>query len=99
MILIEKEQKYQCYPQVKIDKYKYLAGEEILPSGQGRILEQTKFTYSALTKAFEKQVKAIENQGRKEAEALKNHLNINKNQLQLKELSQKSQKIVKLRVN
>ena len=54
MILIEKEQKYQCYPQVKIDKYKYLAGEEILPSGQGRILEQTKFTYSALTKAFEK---------------------------------------------
>ena len=38
----------------KIDKYEYLTGEEILPSTQQRIVEQAKFTYSSLAKAFEK---------------------------------------------
>ena len=38
----------------KIDKYEYLTGEEILPSNQGQIIEQAKFTYSLLGKAFEK---------------------------------------------
>ena len=38
----------------KIDKYKYLTDEEILPSDQSRIIEQAKFTYSPLAKAFEK---------------------------------------------
>ena len=28
----------------EIDKYEYLAGEEILPSDQSRIIEQAKFT-------------------------------------------------------
>ena len=46
----------------KIDKYEYLTGEEILPSNQQQIIEQGKFTYSLLGKAFEKQTKAIENQ-------------------------------------
>ena len=46
----------------KIDKYEYLTGEEILPSNQQQIIEQTKFTYSPLGKAFEKQTKTIENQ-------------------------------------
>ena len=32
----------------KIDKYKYLAGEEILPSDQKRITEQAKFTYTII---------------------------------------------------
>ena len=41
----------------KIDKYEYLAGEEILPSNQQQIIEQAKFTYSPLEKAFEKQTK------------------------------------------
>ena len=36
----------------KIDKYEYLTGEEILPSGQTRIIEQAKFTYSPLGKAL-----------------------------------------------
>ena len=52
----------------KIDKYEYLTGEEILPSNQSRIIElieQAKFTYSPLRKAFEKQIKTIENQGEK----------------------------------
>ena len=35
----------------KIDKYKYLTGEEIQPSDQRRVIEQAKFTYSPLGKA------------------------------------------------
>ena len=38
----------------KIDKYKYLTDEEMLPSDQSRIIEQAKFTYSPLAKTFEK---------------------------------------------
>ena len=48
----------------KIDKYEYLTGEEILPSNQQQIIEQAKFTYSPLGKAFKKQVKTIEDQGK-----------------------------------
>ena len=40
-----------------IDKYEYLTGEEILPSNQQQIVEQAKFTYSSLGKAFEKQIR------------------------------------------
>ena len=43
----------------KIYKYEYLTGEEILQSDQSTI------------KAFEKQIKAIENQGIKQTEASK----------------------------
>ena len=49
----------------KIDKCEYLTGEEILPSNQQQIIEQAKFTYSPLGKAFEKQTKSIEDQGEK----------------------------------
>ena len=49
----------------KIDKYEYLTGEEILPSDQQQIIEQAKFTYSPLGKAFEKETKTIEDQGEK----------------------------------
>ena len=42
----------------KIDKNKYLRGEEMLPSDQSRIIEQTKFTYP-FGKAFEKRIKTI----------------------------------------
>ena len=49
----------------KIDKYEYLRGEEILPSNQQQIIKQAKFTYSPLGKAFEKQIRAIEDQGKK----------------------------------
>ena len=54
----------------KIDKYEYLTGEEILPSDQSRVIEQAKFTYSPLGRAFEKQIKTIENQGEKQIKAL-----------------------------
>ena len=49
----------------KIDKYQYLTSEEILPSNKQQIIEQAKFTYSALGKAFEKQAKTIKGQREK----------------------------------
>ena len=55
----------------EIHKYEYLTGEDILPSNQQQIIEQTEFTYSPLGKAFEKQIKTIEDQGEKQTDALK----------------------------
>ena len=65
----------------KIDKYEYLTGEEILPSNKQQIKEQTKFTYSPLGKPFEKQIRTIEDQGKKqviEIQDNKHLVNINK---------------------
>ena len=45
----------------KIDKYKYLTGEEILPSHQRQITEQAKFTYSPRENAFENKLKYLKN--------------------------------------
>ena len=53
-------------------KYEYLTGEEILPSYQQQIIEQAKFTYSALGKAFEKQIKTIQDQRKKQMKAIQN---------------------------
>ena len=46
----------------KIDKYKYLTGEEKLSSNQKEITEQAKLTDFPLGKALEKQTKTIEDQ-------------------------------------
>ena len=43
----------------KIDKYEYFVGEEILHSGQSRMIKQAKFTYSALVKALENKYKQL----------------------------------------
>ena len=51
----------------KIHKHEYLTGKEILPSDQSRIIEQA--TYSLLGKAFQKQIKTIEEQGKKQVKA------------------------------
>ena len=48
----------------KTNKYEYFTGEETLPSNQKQIIEQPKFTYSPLDKAFEKQTKTIEDKGK-----------------------------------
>ena len=56
----------------KLHKYEHLTGEDILPSNQQQIIEQTKFTYSPLGNAFEKQTKTIEDHGKKQAKALEN---------------------------
>ena len=65
----------------KIDKYEYLTDEEILPSNQQQIIQQAKFTYSPLGKALEKQIKTIEDQGKKQVKAIQDNkhlVNINK---------------------
>ena len=49
----------------KLHKYEYLTGEDTLPSKPQQIIEETKFTYSPLGKAFDKQTKTIEDQGKK----------------------------------
>ena len=54
----------------KIHKYEYLTGEDILPSNQQQIIEQARFTYSPLRKAFEKQIKTIEDQGEKQIKSI-----------------------------
>ena len=63
IILIEKQQKYLLYHQENFIN-EYLTGEDILPSTQQQIIEQTKFTYSPLGKAFDKQIKTIKDQGK-----------------------------------
>ena len=68
-ILIEKQLNYQLYHQVKFIN-EYLTGEDILPSNQQQIIEQAKFTYSPLGKAFEKQIKTIKDQGEKQVKAI-----------------------------
>ena len=54
----------------KIHKYEYLSGKDILPSNQQQIIEQAKFTYSPSGKAFEKQIKTIEDQGETQVKTL-----------------------------
>ena len=46
----------------KTDENEYLTDEKILLSDQSKITEQAIFTYSPLSKAFEKQIKVIEDQ-------------------------------------
>ena len=44
-----------------------------MPSDQSKIIEQPKFTYFPLCKAFKKQTKAIEDQGEKQIKAFEKH--------------------------
>ena len=55
---------------VKIHKYEYLTGEDILSSNQQEIKEQAGFTYSPLGKVFEKQAKIIEDKRQKQTDLL-----------------------------
>ena len=43
-----------------------------MPSDQSRTIEQAKFTYSPLDKAFEKQKKQLKNKGKKQIDAITN---------------------------
>ena len=49
-ILTEKLQKISVLSSEVIDKYKYLNGEEILPSNQWQMIKQAKLPYSPLEK-------------------------------------------------
>ena len=66
MILTEKLQKYKL---INMN----LTGEVILPNDQSRMIGQAKFTYSPLSKTFEKQIKTTEDQGEKQIKALEKH--------------------------
>ena len=44
-----------------------------MPSNQQQIIEQAKFTYSPLGKAFEKQTKVIKDHGEKQMEAIQDN--------------------------
>ena len=54
----------------EIEKYEYLSGKLISPSDQSTVIEQAKFSYSPLEKAFEKQIKPIESQVEKQIKTL-----------------------------
>ena len=73
----------------KMDKYEYLTGEEILPSNQKQVIEQTKFIYSPLGKAFEKQIKIIKYQEEKQVDALKSLKHYGKQLPSIRDLYQK----------
>ena len=79
----------------KTDKYEYLTGEEILPSNQQQIIEQAKFTYCPLGKAFEKQIKTIEDQGKKQVKAIQDKQLVNNNDYKDRSLLSKERKIFK----
>ena len=57
----------------KIDKYEYLTGEELLPSNQQQIIDQAKFTYLSLGKAFEKQTETIKDNGENQIKAIQDN--------------------------
>ena len=50
----KEEGKISALSSIKIDKYKYLTSEEVLPSYRKQIIEQATFAYSLLGKPFEK---------------------------------------------
>ena len=84
MILIEKQLKYLLNHQVNF------VNKNILPVKiyQQQIIEQARLTYSPLGKAFDKQIKTIEDQGKKQVEAL-NKLKSN-NQLTIEDVIPKN---------
>ena len=53
----------------KIDKYEYQIGEEMLPLQQHRIIQEAKFTYSPLGKAWKKQTETILKHSEKKVQA------------------------------
>ena len=52
------------------DKYEYLTGEKILSFNLKQIIEQAKFAYCPLRKAFRRQIKTIEDQVEKQIKAI-----------------------------
>ena len=64
---INREVYHQLYHQEK-----FINTNILLVKKQQQIIEQAKFTYSPLGKAFEKQTKTIEDQGEKQIKAIQN---------------------------
>ena len=80
MILTQKQQKHQHHHLEIFDKYEYLTDKEMLPSIQRQIIEQAKFAYSPLGKAFEKQTKIIKDQGEKQIKATEDNKKLDNKQ-------------------
>ena len=78
-----KAAKISAFSSGKLDKYEYLAGEEILPSNQQQIIQQAKFNYYPLGKAIKKQIKSIEDQGEKQVKEIQYNKDDYKNKLLL----------------
>ena len=55
----------------EINKHRYVTGEETFCSNQQQVIEEAKFTYSPLEKAFGKQTKTIKYQGKNQISAIK----------------------------
>ena len=68
----------------KIHKYEYLTGENKLLSSNQQIIEQARFTYSPLGKAFEKQIETIKDQGKKQVDALNTLKSDNNKKIEIK---------------
>ena len=68
--------KISAWSSGKIHKYEYLNGEDILPFNHQQIIEQARFTYCPLGKAFEKQIKTIEHQGEKQIKAIQDQVQV-----------------------
>ena len=86
MILTKKLQKHQHHHLEIFDKYENLTGKEMLPSIQRQIIEQAKFAYSPLGKAFEKQTKTIKDQGEKQIKAIEDNKKLDNKQQSNNEL-------------
>ena len=54
---------------MKINKYKYITGEEVILSNQSQIIDHGRFTCFYLRKVSERQTKTINAHGKKLAEA------------------------------
>ena len=65
----------------KTGRYEYLTVEEILPLQQHKIIQEAKFSYLPLGKAFAKQAKSIKEQGKEQVKTLKS-LDLNNQQIQ-----------------
>ena len=70
---------------LKLDKYEYLTGEEMLPSNQQQIIQQAKSNYSPLGKALEKQIRTIKDQGGKQVVTLESLKDSDKKLTQIKD--------------
>ena len=72
MVLTEKVQ-ISALSSGNIDKFEYLTSKNVLASNQIQSIEQANFTYSPLSKAFEKQIKMIEDQEEKQMKVLEDY--------------------------
>ena len=87
------------YKKCTAEPYSFLVNDTTLPSDDSLRFRKNliKFTYSPLGKAFEKQIKTIEDQGKKQVKAIqdKQIVNINKNDYKNKLLLSKEREIFK----